>query len=366
VTDSLGPSIAAYGLPGTVACLPDEPLRAGEWHSVLQEAKHTRMLGLLSQAIADGSFATTDQQAEEAYDAHGEAMGLVLMLERVLLEVVGLLTDAALDHRVLKGSAAAHLDYPDPSLRPFGDIDVLVPTACFDDAVAALLAYGYTRGRPQLRPDFDRRFAKSVTLATPDRLPVDLHRTLAPGRFGLMLAMDDLFASSSPLVLGGRPLKALGDEERFLHACYHAALGSSAPPLLALRDIVQMLLTTELDLGLVQRRCQAWRGQAVLARAVVLTADTLGLVDGLPLARWARCYRPDAVERWVLRAYTVHRSSGAQAVTSLAAIPGLHDKVAFLWALAVPGRTFLGDAPGRYWRWWTRGAATLARVARRG
>ena len=361
---SLATSVAAYGLPNR-SSLPARPLRTHEWEPLIRGARDHRTIGLLARAVADGSFVTTTEQAEEAYDTHAEAMGLAVVLERVLLDVASVLTGAAVDCRVLKGSAVAHLVYPDPAQRPFGDVDLLVPAAQFDLTVALLVDAGYRRERPQLRPGFDRRFAKSVTLTSPDGLPVDLHRTLAAGRFGVTLAVNQLFAASSPLVLGGQTLSALGPEDRFLHACYHAVLGSSSPPLLALRDIAQMLLTTDLDMVEVQQRSQLWRGQAVLARAVVLTWETLALVPAPALVAWARCYRPDRSERRVLRAHTVHRSGGTQALTALAAITGLREKLAFLWALAVPQRGYLGDGRSRYWRWWVRGARALTRTGRR-
>lgn len=99
------------------------------------------------------------------------------------------------------------------------------PACQFDLTVAALVDAGYRRERPQLRPGFDRRFAKNVTLTSPHGMPVDLHRTLAAGRFGVTLAVEELFDRSSPLRLGGETLSVLAARDRFLHACYHAVLG---------------------------------------------------------------------------------------------------------------------------------------------
>ena len=363
MTSSLAAAVAAYGLANR-RTLPDQPLPAHEWEQFLREAKDHRTIGLLAQAVADGSFVTTPEQAQEAYDTHAEAMGLAVVLERLLLDTVALLTDAAVDHRVLKGSAVAHLVYPDPAQRPFGDVDLLVPVARLDVAVSTLIRAGYTRPRPQLRPGFDRRFAKSVTLISPDGLPLDLHRTLAGGRFGLLLAADDLFGSSEPFILAGRHLAALKPEYRLLHACYHAVLGA-APPLLALRDIAQVLLTTEVDLTEVHRRCRAWRSQAVLARAVTLTWETMALTEAVPLVDWARSYHPAARERWAFEAHSARRRGGAKTITTLVAITGLRDKLAFLWALAVPHRAFLGQGRGRYWRWWSGRAVALTRTGRK-
>ena len=49
-----------------------------------------------------------------------------MRLEQEVLTVIDLLTASAVDVRILKGSAVAHLDYPDPALRSFIDLDILV------------------------------------------------------------------------------------------------------------------------------------------------------------------------------------------------------------------------------------------------
>ena len=47
--------------------------------------------------------------------------------------------------------------YPDPLLRPFTDLDLLVPGPRLEEFVVALAGYGYERGRPEPVPGFDAR-----------------------------------------------------------------------------------------------------------------------------------------------------------------------------------------------------------------
>ena len=56
---------------------------------------------------------------------------------------------------------------------------------------------------------------------------------------------------------------ALAREERFLHSCFHAALGDNPPRLLALRDVAQVLLDGRLDLHLVRALAASWQADAV-------------------------------------------------------------------------------------------------------
>jgi len=54
-----------------------------------------------------------------------------------LLRAAVLLSAADVSLRVLKGPAAAALDYPDPTMRAFVDIDILIRSEEFDRAVDA-------------------------------------------------------------------------------------------------------------------------------------------------------------------------------------------------------------------------------------
>lgn len=174
------------------------------------------------------------------------------------------------------------------------------------------------------------------------------------GPFGLTMKLDDLWARGSPFRVGGVELCALAREERFLHSCFHAALGDNPPRLLALRDVAQVLLDGRLDLHLVRALAASWQADAVLARAVHLAWQTLGLdVAVSPLAAWATTYRPDHQERRALAAYTdPHGGYSARSAAALRAVPGVRDKAAYLRALAFPARDYVDPRhSGRVERW---------------
>lgn len=69
----------------------------------------------------------------------------VLSLERELISVVDLLAASAVETRVLKGTAVARLDYQEPALRSFIDVDILVHPADIDRAVHVLVTAGFVR-----------------------------------------------------------------------------------------------------------------------------------------------------------------------------------------------------------------------------
>src|SRR6185295_18812816 len=150
------------------------------------------------------------------------------------------LRDAGIGSVVLKGPAVAHVAYPDPSWRPFGDIDVLVPAGRFDDACDVLAALGYHRSFVDPRTGFAARFGKGAAHVGADGLEVDLHRLLADGPFGFWVDHDVILGATAAFELAGRRLARLDDSAILLHACLHAVLGGRNPTLLQLRDVAQL------------------------------------------------------------------------------------------------------------------------------
>lgn len=361
-------AVAAHGLPRALHDPPLEPLGDSAWASLALCAGHERVTGLLARAIADGALPATAHQAEEAERAHRASMAAAVALERTLIRTVNRFTEAGIDHRVLKGPAAAHLDYPDPSLRSFGDIDLLVRSEQFDAAVGLLVRAGHRRRFPEPRPGFDRRFGKGCCLIHPEGHQVDLHRTLAMGPFGLMVRLDDLWASSSTFRLAGHDLLALSPAERFLHACFHAALGDTVPRLVAVRDVAQMLLCQPLDVTRVRHLASAWKADAVVARAVGLAWDVLAIDrDGVgPVASWALAQRPGHRDLRALAVYLDHgQTYAAKSFAALRAIGPRRDKAAFLYAMAFPRRRYLKERHEATLRRWRRGVTQVVRSNRR-
>jgi hypothetical protein len=342
-------AIAAVGLPGAAA-LPAQPLADAEFRDTFALLTGERMLPALALAVDSGALPATDEQRAAIAVGHEQAMRLCVMLEHALPAVTARLERAGVDARLLKGPAVARLDYPDPSQRAFGDLDLLVPSAMWDAAIEALVTTGSARRYPEVRPGFDRTFGKGACLVEPDGTELDLHRTFVAGPFGLTIPLDELFRESEPVEIGGREYRALIREHRFIHACYHAALGDPVPRLAALRDIAQIALTTPLDVQQTIAVSREWSADAVVAHAVKLTWVRLGL-QRAPLSEWAFSHRPDAYQTRSLRAYRGEsRSYATQAVAGLRAVHGVPAKWRYARTLLVPDREYVAGHDGTYLR----------------
>ncbi len=362
----LVPAVAAFGLASSARRLPPRPLDGGDWATLLGELTAQGLLGLLARAIDEEAFPVTPEQAEEARARHLDHLARALYLERRLLELSEDLNGAGVGWRVLKGSAVAHLDYDDPSLRTFADLDVLVAGEHMAAAAAALVRTGHRRRFPEPRPGFDRRFGKGAVFVAPDGREVDVHRTLAEGPFGEAVETSDLWVDPAPFELGGTRLLALGGEARFLHACVHAVLGDVPPRLLALRDVAEMATGGDLDPVAVAARARAWRADAVVAEAVSRAWGAFALPGSHGWARWAGEHRRPWGQRRLLAVYLDPSTTYARkAAASVWAIRGPRAKAAYLAALAFPDRRYVeGRHPGPWARW--RAAAGQLAPRRRG
>jgi hypothetical protein len=353
--------VAAFGLPGQMTPILEEPLGEDAWGRLVRGVEHQRLAGFLRAAIDGGALPVTDQQRDHAAGLHLQACSTALLLERWLLAAADILEGAGIEVIVLKGTAVAHLAYADPALRSFGDNDLLFRSERFDDAVEVLTRHGYRRQTAQARPGFERRFAKGTTLSGAAGDELDLHRNLVFGTFGFRIGLDELFASAEPFSLGGQQLLGLDAETRLLHACYHAGLGDPVPRYGSVRDIAQMLSTGAHDPVRLLDLARRWQAEAVVARGVMLCEQLLGFRSTDPVARAVVGYVPTRRERRAIDSYVgSNRAFATKAVASLPYIDGVGAKVAFLRAVLAPEEGFAESFGGRSgFAWIRRGVRSL-------
>jgi putative nucleotidyltransferase-like protein len=328
-------AVAGHGLPGASRPFPTSP--PSSWTALLTAAESNRVLGLLRSAVDSGALPATGSQRTEVRTAHRLALLRVLSLERQLVSVTSLLTSAGVETRVLKGSAYAHLDYPDPALRMFIDLDLMFRPADIERAVTVLAGAGFCRTLAEPRPGFDRRFDKGTTLRGKD-FEIDLHRTFVLGPWGFQIRLDALWSDGESFMIGDHELTALSRPHRFLHACYHAALGDWPLRLGSLRDVAELHPADEP--GLIALAAE-WGVRAVVAAAVADSTRLLGLPATGELREWAAAYVPSRrEERWLGLHTREGKTFAAQALATLPVLPGLRNKAAYLRALVLPDKQY--------------------------
>lgn len=318
-----------------------EALRSpGEAATVVTEADAHGLLGPLVAATTLGAVELSAAETERARDLHAATMEWCMILERRLLDIDEAFARAgAVRYLVVKGPAVAHLDEADPSLRSFGDLDLLVAGDDMDRALALIAGLGATRRLPERRAGFDRRFVKGVGTAYPDGIEIDVHRTLCCGALGHLIPLDDIFANSEPFDLVGRRIPAPSATHRMLHACYHAMVGSAAPPLRTVRDIAVQLLCGPTPEA-VAAQARLWTGDAVLAAGVRAAIDTFA-IDAPEWDEWlARTVIDPAGQRLLDAA---HDEPGVLLDRGVLRVLPWSQRLPYLWAVAFPSAEVLAQ-----------------------
>ena len=360
--DALVASIATQGLPRSRPVVEIE-LDDAQFTTLLDVVSSERITGHLDRALAAGWIVADHAQREAALARHEQMLAVDLALERLLAETSALLDAAGIRHRALKGAAVARTAYPDPALRSFGDVDLLIAAEHFDDAVDALERRGGRARYGQPRRGFTARFGKGVCVETDRGLELDLHRVFVAGPYGLAIDTDDLFEGAETITIGDTAVPVPSAPVRFLHACYHVALTN--PRITAARDVAQIACATDLDFDRVLAIARRWRGRAVVQRALQTTAARLPVELPGPFLDWAGAYEPDRFERAAMRPYVSDRRSyAAQMATGIWALDGIRPRVQYVVALLLPDREYLRARDGSYVRRWRR-ALGIARDSNR-
>jgi hypothetical protein len=152
----LGDPLAAAQVPLSPLSVSafEELMQASTRHGVLPMATRrlkqfidTGKARKLVTAPDEGSArGTLEKAAADASEKLAGIIGFAELLRAVQGDVVQAFRAKGIDHFVLKGSTFADRLYPDPALRPFTDIDVIVPQLQLTGAREALASAGLKRG----------------------------------------------------------------------------------------------------------------------------------------------------------------------------------------------------------------------------
>jgi hypothetical protein len=143
-----------------------------------------------------------------------------LGLDHVAAEVSAALSAAGLRVVLLKGAALATWLYDDGTVRPYGDVDLLVAPGDHDKAERVLAVLGFVRkglGLSALEePDHARAWAR-------DGATIDLHRSIWGVGIDRALAWPILTEATETIGVGGGGVEVLALPARALHIALHAA-----------------------------------------------------------------------------------------------------------------------------------------------
>lgn len=276
-----------------------KPLGDAESGALVDLCLFNRLGPVLAEAVAEGRIELSTPARLELVEALGHILGSQLRVETTSMRVIDALLDAGIDFRVVKGMATAYLDYPNPALRTFGDLDLLVRRTDMSRAidVLGLLDEGSFRA---LRGG-DWRLQHALPFVV-DGVEVDLHVRLLHQAAGHCAERLGLFAEPEEVVIVGRQLHALPSWLRLVQAACQNVIGGSQQ-LTSDLDVARLAP----DVDRAADRCREVGLGWVFEEGVRRSQRNLGWGDpsaSTTTAGWR--------DRWFRRAYDGRRSSVAE------------------------------------------------------
>ena len=258
----------------------------GDWADLLLIATpglHPYLAWRLPQLI-DWQRITPEVRHALTLAQRGATIGY-LRRQSLLRRAADALNGAGVPFVVLKGMVLAHLAYPDPSLRPMGDLDLWIRPEFLDTGAAALIAAGL-----RYPPEREARTRAAHLAELESTRLLELHET--GGRLALelhsvvksMAAVAPAWAGAAwertvTARLGGVEVRVLHSEDMLTHLAVHCSEHHHFT--MGLRPLLDIALWleargTELDWSRMAERWQVDGGATWIVLTLALTRELLG------------------------------------------------------------------------------------------
>lgn len=224
---------------------PLPTIETSEWQPLVDRARYQGLVPLLSAALQGREMA--DVPPETARRLQDQYRSTALASAAALGELDALVCEldaAALPHIILKGAALARWLYPQPALRPFGDLDLLSRQQNAAQIDEILAARGYSKGG-ELAAGFAEAYYSEMayTRQTPPRIHLDLHWELfVPLYYRRRLDPEWFWQHTMRVGAGAAPMRILDPTAQLVHLSVHATLNHQHDPrLIWLYDLALLL-----------------------------------------------------------------------------------------------------------------------------
>lgn len=303
-------------------------LEITESRELLDFCLYNRLGPILGDAVATGRLVLDAETQAELTEALAHVLGSQLRVETSGLRVIDALLDAGVDFRVVKGMATAYLDYPNPSLRTFGDLDLLIRSSDMPRATDRLARVDGGAFRALRGGDWRLQHALPFIV---DGVEVDLHVRLLHQAAGHRADRLDLFDGPEEFDIVGRRVLALPPWLRLVQAACQNVIGGSQQ-LTSDLDVARLAP----DIDFAGERCRAVGLGWVFAEGVRRSQRSLGWGDpstSTPAESWR--------ERWFRRVYEGRRSSVVElSLLEIVSAPPAHG-VRLVKSSVLPGPEYL-------------------------
>jgi Uncharacterised nucleotidyltransferase len=233
-----------------------------DWDGLAETADAEDLVPALAHALAAHAWTGVPDAVRRRLGERvtaGRARSLVML--RDLGAVLRRCAECSVDVVVFKGPALAEQVYPDPSLRPFSDLDLLVRPRDRFRMDEALRGLGHRRVADEHSWDFDIVWDGATVYETPSGVRIDLHWSLlTEPRFVWHGDETGIWARTEPIVVAGEPARGLGREDLVLYLAAHLAVHHALAGLRRYWDVALALerWADELQWPVLLDRAERW------------------------------------------------------------------------------------------------------------
>ncbi|HNR39427.1 MAG TPA: nucleotidyltransferase family protein [Acidobacteriota bacterium] len=203
----------------------DFSARMPEWAGVAEQAEAQGMAPLLLHLLRQAGGAPPPRVERVLQGLALQHRAANAARFGALREALDSLAGAGIPVLMLKGAALAHLVYPEPGLRPMGDLDLLVPPDVLAPALETLRGLGYRDlpPNPGALWQAEHRHSPPVRrIAGGTPVVIELHMDLFAQSGERSPDTGNVWADPRPVPLpGGADVRTLGHEAMLLHLCWH-------------------------------------------------------------------------------------------------------------------------------------------------
>jgi hypothetical protein len=187
-------------------------------------AEEHGVLGQLAACLNNDSAAGTLPEIKQSLLERRRAQSfLTLRLSAELFRLLELLRKQGISPLVIKGPVLAAQAYSDPSVRAYGDLDLLVRQGDIRRATELMIASGYQAAVSLTAIDAGKIPGQYLFLKPDSKLLVELHNDLTLRYFPRALPLEDFFARRIHVRLDSHDVPAPCVEDELVLVCVHGA-----------------------------------------------------------------------------------------------------------------------------------------------
>lgn len=193
-----------------------------DWPRLLLLAEEHHVIGQLAACLSNETQLLVPSEIKQTLlERRRSQTFLILRLISELLRLLYMFGKEGISALVIKGPVLAVHAYPDPSVRAYGDLDLLVRQRDIRRATELMIASGYEEAVSLTAIDAGKIPGQYLFSKRDSKLLVELHNDLTLRYFPSPLPIEDFFTRQVRQCLDGHEVPAPCVEDELVLVCVH-------------------------------------------------------------------------------------------------------------------------------------------------